>query len=599
MKYNGKVCEMSKRKVEDLAVNAVRSLLDDIACVSHDLHTNDRGVSWDGSITLYNSNNIDKKENFSSIVNVQIKGRTCTAKKLGRKTKFQVDKADLVNYLKVGGTVFFLYKINKNNSKIHKLYVAYLLPYDIRQYLSTCQPQANKVPIKLKEVVSPGNLEYMLYNFANDSNMQSKISDIVFGKSIGEPILERQGSEDHHQLIMSISKLRDPFDLVGNEKFIYRLDNNGNITALCKAPIDEISKARNMQVKDKSGRVFFKNIAVHLDKNNRHKISFGRAIVLNVETNTFKIFQRGSLNERINDLEFIKTSYNDGYFYIGDIRCAISTDDLDVVSNRLSQYKIIRQFLANCGMVHDIQLDELSNNDINGLSMWATAEHEHTMLKLNIDSSAICTVEFGTIALPIFVEKAADGEFYVYSLWKSPLRNSTISYKYRNTNKMQTSNFLLFLNKSIYASDGVDFDKLRTTMARYGISNHEAEPANMQALEAIKCYDETGNTEALNYAEFLLSLISKSKCDADAVFINTIQIKKRKGTLTKSDMRRLNRIKDNTSDTLALLSIHIITEEFAEARGLLNDLDEDTRAFFMQLPVYNLYVPLRGSSHND
>lgn len=66
----------SSTKTEQKAITVLRNLLDSIDCVSHSIGEGNTYISWDGDIKLFKNANIDDKGNLSSIIRVQVKGRT-------------------------------------------------------------------------------------------------------------------------------------------------------------------------------------------------------------------------------------------------------------------------------------------------------------------------------------------------------------------------------------------------------------------------------------------------------------------------------------------------------------------------------------------
>ena len=66
---------MSKTKIEQKAITKIRDIIDSIELFTYHFNEMDKDISWDGNINMYHEN-IDKKENFDSSIDVQIKGRT-------------------------------------------------------------------------------------------------------------------------------------------------------------------------------------------------------------------------------------------------------------------------------------------------------------------------------------------------------------------------------------------------------------------------------------------------------------------------------------------------------------------------------------------
>ena len=107
---------MSKTKIEQKAITKIRDIIDSIELFTYHFNEMDKDISWDGNINMYHEN-IDKKENFDSSIDVQIKGRTTPNKKLNSKHRFSLDKTDLENYLKKDGTILLLCLFKNDGSE--------------------------------------------------------------------------------------------------------------------------------------------------------------------------------------------------------------------------------------------------------------------------------------------------------------------------------------------------------------------------------------------------------------------------------------------------------------------------------------------------
>ena len=104
---------ISTKKTAKKAINEIEYLLDSLDFLDYHFNVDDTKISWDGHIDLYHGN-IDDKSNFDGRIDVQIKGRTTTNKRLENKWKFDLDKRDLENYHKVDGTLFLAVRFKKN-----------------------------------------------------------------------------------------------------------------------------------------------------------------------------------------------------------------------------------------------------------------------------------------------------------------------------------------------------------------------------------------------------------------------------------------------------------------------------------------------------
>lgn len=159
-----------------MAIDKIKILIDKMQNIDRNIPEKDTGISWDGDILVYNDN-MDKKTNLSSIFRVQVKGRT--ENKLPKNHyNFYVERADLENYLRDDGTIFFaVVFVNEE----YKCFYSELLPYNLRLLLND---KANigkkKIKVKMKVIYSSNQLEIAIRNFAIDREKQKRISPKVF-----------------------------------------------------------------------------------------------------------------------------------------------------------------------------------------------------------------------------------------------------------------------------------------------------------------------------------------------------------------------------------------------------------------------------------
>lgn len=211
----------SSRKTEKTASNKIENLLDDLEYFDYHFNVDDTGISWDGYIDLYHGN-IDDKGNFDTRIDVQIKGRSTTNKRLQDKWKFDIEKKDLENYNKIDGTLFLAVRFLKNGD--FKIYYKSLLPKNITDLLKEQTNSKNEIKVTLKEVKDKLHLERICRNFSLDKYTQKKLSREIF---------------DSNALSIENNKLGtfstwsrgefNPLTILGEEKFIYVLDENKNI----------------------------------------------------------------------------------------------------------------------------------------------------------------------------------------------------------------------------------------------------------------------------------------------------------------------------------------------------------------------------------
>ena len=108
---------VNTKRIEESATTALKAALLRCPILDSYIDSNDKTPSWDGTVFVYKSEKT-KKENLAGRVPIQIKG---TEKVIVSDTAtFSCSVADLNNYYKDGGCVFFLISVDlsSGNSRI-------------------------------------------------------------------------------------------------------------------------------------------------------------------------------------------------------------------------------------------------------------------------------------------------------------------------------------------------------------------------------------------------------------------------------------------------------------------------------------------------
>lgn len=573
-------------KVESKSISVLRNLIDEMDTVTHSFEEGNTNISWDGEIKLYKNSNIDDKCNLSSILKVQIKGRTRKIPK-GNNINFLISKDDLENYLLVNGTLYFVIIFNKNND--FKIYYIDLLPYNLRELLKETPNKDNKIKVKLKYIQNdPLPFEKMLRNFAINMEHQKKISDKVFQKKNMMISINNKKSKlefyDWKHKDYSITSL------LGEEKYLYELDENDNIINIELATLNMIKEPFNIEIKDKLRNLFFKKIDCIYTKDST-VINIGKSFKIYQYEKNFKIKIKGTLNERINSLRFLIQVIKFKGFYINNewIKLNGTISSFDSFNSQLALYNKILNFINNHNINKDINLDDWDYKDINNFIVWIKAIDENIPIKIkNFTSSVIGSIKIHDICFSIFAEYKDDGSIKVNSIWNSNTNNKYlfIMSNTENTEKFETTNIFDFLNKDTYLSDDINFSEMKKYYNENELQQDEEYVINMQALEAILAYDENKNKNLLDYANFLLDKIINKKNMNEVAIINKYQIKKRLKKLTFDDKYKLMKILEKKNNELFYnISINLLLDKKDEAKKQFEKLTELEKKEYLKYPI--------------
>jgi len=576
------MANISTKKTEKTALNKIENLLDELETFDYNFVADNTGISWDGYIDLYHGN-IDDKGNFDTRIDAQIKGRTTNIKKLQDKWKFDIDKKDLENYNKIDGTLFLAVRFLKNGD--FKIYYKSLLPKNITDLLKEPSNAKNEIKVTLKEVKNALDLERICRNFALDKETQKKLSKEIF---------------DHNALSIENQKLGtfstwhrgkfNPLTILGEEKFIYVLDENENIIDVEYAEIKEVVQGLNLTVRNKNGIIYYSTVNHSVELLGSQKLIFGKAFSLSDKPQKFSIHLSGTLKERIKQLNFIKDITKDNGFFIEDhyITLKMKVNNIEKYNKIYDTYLKINNFCQKHNIKKDINIDTWSNKDINDLLIWIDAIDNNE--KINIeewDCSMLGSIQIKDIRFSIFAEKLENNSFRVYSIWNDDRKNH---YQFRygedDEEAIYTKKFFSILNEQAYLSDDVDINEMEKYYEENPLEDREETLLNFQVLELLKAFDVNQNLKLLDYAKFILEKISVFNGMSDVVRVNFLQTEKRLRNLNEGEISELIEIRNRHNDNKFFkISTNLLIGNLLEAKIIYNSLSEEERNSFGEYPI--------------
>lgn len=570
---------MSKNKVEQKAITKIRDIIDDIDFFTYRFNEMDKDISWDGNINMYHGD-VDRKENFDSSIDVQIKGRTTLNKNLKNKHRFSLDKTDLENYLKKDGTILLLCLFKDDGSE-YKTYYANLLPYNIKQMLK--QYSSSKIKVDMKEITSSSNFENICRNFNVDRNIQKGIKENIFNE---DNLLSQDGKVAKFYLWDKDSTNFNPQKLIGTWKYIYTFDKNGYAINISYAELTNLIESLNATIFDKDKEYVYDDVKLETLVDCQ-KVLFGKAFSLNLTKKNFNIKICGTLSERIKQLKFISKMFKNGLFLINEVEFKIDSnkEEEKKFNNLLNKYIGLDNFFRKHNISKDINLDNWEDKDFNKLSFWIAAIEDKKAIALNSNISLVGAVGIKNIKLSIFARINKDKKFEIESLW-----NNNISKKYyfkysSNLEEIETNNFYLVLNSEAYQSDDINILEMQKSFENTTINDGEYILMNMQVLEILKAFDIAKSDNLLQYAKYLTELLLKHDSNNPIYTINYSQILKRENKLTEKDIDKLIYIRDNNNELEIKLGCNLLLENKNEVNYLIKKIDSQTLEVFKCYPI--------------
>ena len=304
--------------IEIIATSSIEKLISRNSYLKPAINNNDKIPVWDGDVIVYGTKDLNKKkENLIGRVPVQVKGHKVEniSDSNLQVIKFRVKKEDMKKYLTDGGVIYFVVYIDEDTEKI---FYNSLLPLDLERLIKrydnqkTFEIEFKSLPTKDRELADvfldfiqnrkrqQGTLIPGILYTDDIEKIQNEIKEFKFSYSTIEP----KGSIPFRELTT-----RD-FYLYAKPKGI------GN-----PIPFERVSNAIiNIQHKFKISvgeKTYYEDAYIQWEKG-QSRIVCGKSVTLNLKDTTssniglfnINVKFKGTLNEQLNDLYFIKALIN-------------------------------------------------------------------------------------------------------------------------------------------------------------------------------------------------------------------------------------------------------------------------------------------------
>jgi len=195
---------------------------------------NDRGISYDGSIIVYNDKRLEKSNSIGE-VRIQVKGKTSANKRKIKndKIKYSVSKADLEVYYNNGnGILYFVVMINPNETVKKQAYYRILAPLELKKLLNELNRTGNKTISLAFKKIEEGQLERVCKEVIKVVEKQPKYY-------IEEAVNKKMINYD----LEYIPDVDGNFDVFEETVYIYGLTPDNTRYPIEAANIEEIKRA--------------------------------------------------------------------------------------------------------------------------------------------------------------------------------------------------------------------------------------------------------------------------------------------------------------------------------------------------------------------
>lgn len=588
---------MNSNKTEKIGVNAIRNIVLECPKLDEDIPTGDKAPSWDGEILVYN-NEEQKKAQLDGKVPVQVKGMK-VSKFANKPLKYKLCKADLENYLKSNGAIFFVVEY----TTIKKIRVHYLmlLPIDIRNILNEMGTQKSKKKIFNRLPLDSRAFDYLCRNFLFHSKKQNlpllNIDNAKYDTIGGEVLAEDQEMFKDY-LLENGTYAYGYVKELGLQIPLYKIDVSHifeedylNVGVNKKIFYDKVVRKKE---KDKITLLFGKSFKIIFQKEEGEKIGAKGVNVL------FR--ENGNLQERIKDcnfmLEIVKHRAIEFNNLAVDLDAIVQEEDfLKDLPPYIKDLEEIKETFKILNVNFNLNYEELSKEDHKHMLILRDLilRKDYSILeRMRVKNSRKLNVIIGDKKILLLVFNT-EGEWKVYDLF---------DYKGIESNFRIAANSLDPTRKPVPHSIYIGL----TVEMLLGVSNLNVKnikesilavdynlPETMELstnflLNIIRAYDkDKSRKDLLELAKEIshyLVAVGKGK---GIYLINMMQITKRVRDLTVDEIEKLIELRSSSEVNDELLcGILILLESYSEFKVNFRKLTPNQKDSFKNYPIFDL-----------
>ena len=588
------------KRIEESATTALKAALLRCPILDSYIDTNDKTPSWDGTVFVYKSE-MTKKENLAGRVPIQIKG---TEKVIVSDTAtFSCSVADLNNYYKDGGCVFFLISVDLSSGN-SRIFYKTLLVVDLNKIIKGAGKQKtstihlNLFPTEANEISS------IFMEFTDNVHKQMGF----IGKDIPTfESLEANGAE-----ITSLTFTASGIGLTLDEIPKFLSTHAFYLYAKVKGldvdvPIDKVTNAiiskpvdGEVRIKD---RCFFSSYRVVYENGNPIiRIGKGISVALKAEENRITVHtdRPDTLSDFIIEAGFFIELVEQEELTLNGVTIPLngaSLTDLQERKKNLEYCKDVKKMLDYLGVTEELLLNDLSENDEKNLRNFTGAVLYNRKIGFpNMEQDQFYgAFKIANLVIWIWAKRQLDGMYSIDSFFKlhqiALFTDDDVDLK----KPIQASQFVLFDKKGLVHISNMDYEMVYSDISQTPPSPEYCTKVNFLVLDMIGAYDEQTrhDEKLLNLAEKICDWLKsiESMIDPEVLLLNKLQITKRRRTLSMSEIIELAKLTENSYPPATRCGAYLLMDADEEAQKCFDELPLIAQEEFLKYPICHFGKP--------
>lgn len=585
---------VNTKRIEESATTALKAALLRCPILESYIDSNDRTPSWDGTVFVYNSEKA-QKDDFSGRVPIQIKG---TEKAIVSDiTTFSCSVADLKNYYKDGGCIFFYISVDLNSGN-SRIFYKTLLVVDLAKIIKEAGKQ-KRTTIHLNLFPTDANeISSIFMQFIHNAHKQMGF--------IGKDIPTLKSLLTNGVEITSLTCTASGVGVTSNElpKFLstHDLYPYAKIKGVdADIPLDKITNAIILKPIDGEVRVkercFFPSYQVAYEQG-KPIICIGEGIRIGIQPEndgiTVHINRPDTLSEFILEAEFFVEMVEQGEVTLngGTIPFkGVSLSDLQRRKKILEYCKNVKKTLDYLGVTEELCLNNLSENDEKNLrNLIGAVLYNRKISFPNIDQDQVYgAFKIANLSIWIWANRQSDGMYSIESFFKLRQIELFVEDDVDLKNPIPMSQFTMLDKKGLVHISNMDYEMVYSDISQTPVSSEYCARVNLLVLNMISAYDEQTkhDEKLLDLAERICDWLRhiKAVSNPEVLRLNKIQIIKRRRPLSVSEIVELAKLTDSKYPPETRCGAFLLMDADKEAQKCFNEFSSIEQEEFLTYPI--------------
>ena len=588
---------MARDRIEKLAIASLEKVLLKSKYVIPQISENDKTPSFDGELLVYSTED-HTKDRMEGLIPVQVKGVTVEA--LTGKCTYPFAWADLENYYKDKGCLFFVVQLLGSDDEQYRIYYKEWPLLELQKILQKYPlPRAHEtISLPLSEFPTQKDaIDSFLFNFCNDMRKQF----VVSGWTQLPSLQELDGSQLEIQLTAFGADKLQPLQVLTKEaRYLYKRTPQGLFPVSEGKVKISVNTEQDMPVSVNGVRYYDICTGTHQDGKVIYHIGDSFEFEFLEDRIRYNVKLSNSLRKREYDLRFLLAAIEHGSFDLGEhIHMSmgeLATDE-ETVKQWRGQYgdlEFFVRFLDRIGVKDDLLIDQMKSGDEARLNDLANAVLSGEVYKCKKPESVFCVTPIGNLQLLLEYEEIGHtDEGYQYKL--HPLKEFKLEIATETEDEegleVPIISYVRHEKPELLGTiSNLDWERLVNEYEQLTDKDWEfyTELATEDMLAMIDQYDKTKKGHLLENAKRVQEWLEKQCRDDEGMQImalNRLQIVRRMRELMEDERSELAKIIAKSKHAQIKYGAYLLMGDKINAKYWYGQLSEGEREEVDEQPI--------------